>query len=67
MGNWNINVQGVGCHHNADNPTDADRLAAQFVADLIRTGHSVETATFTSGGKTDLFPKAEDPSSPATA
>lgn len=55
MGNWNINIQGIGCHHNEKNPTDADLMAAQFVADLKRAGHVVEAANFTSGGKTDLL------------
>jgi hypothetical protein len=56
MGNWNINIQGVGPHHNQDNPRDADRLAAMFVEVLREAGHTVEHATFTSGSKTDLAP-----------
>jgi hypothetical protein len=53
MGNWNINVQGIGCHHN-NIPSDADRMAAQFVRDLRAAGHTVEGATFTSGSKVDI-------------
>ena len=54
MGNWNINIQGVGCHHNKDNPTDADRMAAEFVERLRQAGHTVEHASFTSGSKVDI-------------
>ena len=54
MGNWNINVQGIGCHHNQDNPTDAEKMALKFVKDLKAAGHTVEAATFTHGGKEDL-------------
>lgn len=54
MGNWNINIQGVGCHHNADNETDANKMAEKFVSELKEAGHTVESATFTSGGKDDL-------------
>jgi hypothetical protein len=59
MGNWNINIQGVGCHHNKDYPKDADRMAAEFAVALRDAGHTVEHATFTSGSKTDVLPKAE--------
>lgn len=54
MGNWNINIQGVGAHHNADYPNDANRLAEKFVEDLKRAGHTVEHAEFTHGGKQDI-------------
>lgn len=55
MGNWNINIQGVGAHHNADNySNDADKMAARFVEELKRAGHTVEAATFTHGGKEEL-------------
>ena len=31
MGNWNINIQGVGAHHNKDAyPKDANAMAAEF-------------------------------------
>ncbi len=54
MGDWNINIQGVGCHHNKDNPTDAEKMAQQFVEALKNAGHSVSHATFTYGAKQDL-------------
>ena len=60
MGDWNINIQGVGCHHNPPNAdgvqTDAEKMAAQFVLALRKAGHSVSAATFTAGSKTDLDP-----------
>lgn len=55
MGNWNINIQGIGAHHNPDYyPKDANKMAAEFVRQLIEAGHNVEAATFTYGGKNDL-------------
>jgi hypothetical protein len=54
MGNWNINIQGMGCHHNENNPTDADRLAAEFVQVLKNAGHTVESANFTYGSKEEI-------------
>jgi hypothetical protein len=50
MGNWNISIQGTGCHHNKDNPTDANVMAQAFVDALRAAGHTVEVATFTHGG-----------------
>lgn len=64
MGNWNINIQGTGCHHNTDNPTDANVMAANFVKDLLKAGHSIEGATFTHGAKDDIsgtVPESEQP------
>lgn len=55
MGNWNINIQGIGSHHNTNHAADADKLAEAFVQELIRLGQTVETATFTSGGKVNLL------------
>ena len=55
MGNWNINIQGVGCHHNTNNPTDANRMAQRFVFELQSAGHKVEHAAFTSGSKEPLI------------
>jgi hypothetical protein len=55
MGNWNITVRGVGAHHNKLNATDADRMAAKFVADLKAAGHSVIAASITCGGENDLM------------
>lgn len=56
MGNWNIHIQGIGCHHNINNPTDANVMAKAFAEALVQAGHSVEAATFTSGSKEDLLP-----------
>jgi hypothetical protein len=47
MGNWNINIQGVGSHHNGKPEIDADLMAVEFVAFLKTKGHTVESATFT--------------------
>ena len=53
MGNWNINIQGTGCHHNmAFN--DADKMAREFVASLREKGHTVQVATFTVGSMEEL-------------
>jgi len=51
MGNWNINIQGVGCHHNTNNPTDANLLTEDFIKRLKAAGHWIEHANFTHGGK----------------
>lgn len=56
MGNWHISVQGVGAHHNQNNPTDANKMARKFVEDLQAAGHLVESAEFTHGAKEDLKP-----------
>lgn len=56
MGNWNINIQGIGPHHNRPNDIfDANNMAAEFVRLLARTGHTVQAATFTHGGAESLF------------
>jgi len=54
MGSWNITIQGVGVHHNHATSTDANRMAQDFVCKLREAGHTVESATFTSGGRDDL-------------
>jgi hypothetical protein len=54
MGNWNINIQGVGCHHNGNGVIDADLLSEEFVKRLKTAGQVVEHATFTHGGKVEL-------------
>lgn len=54
MGNWAINIQGVGCHHNQDLPADANRMARKFVEELKGAGHHIERADFTFGAKEDL-------------
>lgn len=53
MGNWNINIQGVGMHHNGK-PQDANEMAKKFAESLKEAGHHIEHATFTNGGKDDL-------------
>jgi|SRR5581483_4378389 len=53
MGNWSIVIKGIGCHHNSS-PTDADRLAAEFVKQLRKAGQNVTGATITFGAENDL-------------
>ncbi len=55
MGNWHISIQGVGSHHNKDSPTDANRMAKDFVTSLQKAGHHIENAEFTHGGKDGLI------------
>jgi len=55
MGNWNINIQGIGCHHNQNAEIDANLSAEDLVRVLRKQGHTVESATFTSGVKDDLL------------
>lgn len=54
MGDWAIVIRGLGIHHNKNRPDDANRMAAAFVEDLKEAGHTVKSATFTSGAETDL-------------
>lgn len=60
MGNWNINIQGIGCHHNKDNPTDANRMTEEFVHELLKAGHAIEWAAFTHGSLDRLLPPTFD-------
>ena len=46
MGNYAIVIMGTGCHHNADNHTDADRMAHQFVNKLVEAGHTIDGTAF---------------------
>jgi hypothetical protein len=55
MGNWNISINGVGCHHNKKLESDANRMAAEFVAKLKAAGHSVSHASFTHGGEDNVL------------
>ena len=55
MGNWTINIQGIGVHHNKDLPGDAQRIALACVRQLEAAGHHVDSATFTSGGADNLI------------
>jgi len=50
MGNWNINIQGVGPHHNINHAADANRMADGFVRMMKAAGHQITSATFTFGG-----------------
>jgi hypothetical protein len=60
MGNWAINIQGVGCHHNSDLSEDANRMARRFVKKLKAAGHHIERADFTHGAKEDLGDPAQE-------
>lgn len=55
MGNWNINIQGIGSHHTGNSAVDADAAAIELVATLRERGHQIESASFTHGGKMDLI------------
>lgn len=54
MGQWNISIHGTGCHHNKNLPTDANRMAADFVKQLRAAGHTVTKATITFGAEDDV-------------
>lgn len=56
MGNWNINISGIGVHNNTrvEVPEDADKMAKQFVKDLKERGHTIDSATFTAGYPEDI-------------
>lgn len=64
MGNWAINIIGMGQHHNRRNvvtgefdPTgkfddkDANQLFQEFVQKLVDAGHNIDSATFTHGAR----------------
>jgi hypothetical protein len=57
VGDWNITVQGTGCHHNFArddewrDQNDADRAFERFVQELRSAGHRVHSATFTHGAR----------------
>lgn len=59
MGNWNIAIQGAGCHHN-NAPYDVEQLVAKFVSELRAQGHSVEAAYVTAGSSITIASKAAD-------
>lgn len=56
MGNWTITIQGTGAHHNKDYPGDANKMAQKFVEELKVAGQTVESATFTHGGREVFAP-----------
>ena len=43
MGNWKIEIDGHGIHHNG-RTDDADAMAKAFVQALIGAGHEVKSA-----------------------
>lgn len=45
MGHYRITIEGCGSHHNKI-ASDAENLASDFVEQLKRRGHTVESATF---------------------
>ncbi|MEK6881750.1 MAG: hypothetical protein AABY22_19185 [Nanoarchaeota archaeon] len=55
MGNWAITINGIGCHHNQNSPTDADKMTEKFVNDLLKAGHSLSVADFTYGSKVSFL------------
>lgn len=54
MGNFNISIRGIGVHHNKKNKNDANRMAAKFVQEMKDAGHSISSATITTGGEDDV-------------
>lgn len=60
MGNWNIDIQGCGSHHNSVHedgtpsvPEDAEKMTKKFVEELKNKGHGIDSATFTQTGQVD--------------
>ena len=49
MGNWTIVIEGVGAHHNTNNPGDANVQAVDFVKSLEASGQRIRHASFTFG------------------
>lgn len=54
MGNITITIKLVGQHHN-QHPADAERMAARFVDELRKAGHSLVHAGVTYGGEMDVL------------
>lgn len=46
MSVWSLTIVGYGPHHNGNAAFDADFLAREFVKALKRSGHTINTATF---------------------
>lgn len=47
MGQYRIIIEGVGSHHNGPAAThDADKLAADFIRQLLAGGHTIGRGTF---------------------
>ena len=49
MGNWTIVIEGIGAHHNTNNPGDANVQAVEFVKSLEASGQRIRHTSFTSG------------------
>lgn len=60
MGNWHISIEGIGVHHNTDNPKDANKMAKVFVKELKKAGHTVVYSSFTYGGAERLDEVADE-------
>ncbi len=54
MGNWSLNVRGVGCHHNGK-AYDVEQLTADFVERLRAAGHTVDDAVITCGSEVQVI------------
>jgi len=54
MGNWTINIEGVGPHGDPEVEYNAEAIAAVAVEELRNNGHTVTHATVTSGGAIDV-------------
>ena len=55
MGNWHISIQGKGAYHNLDAyDKDANEIMKKFVEALKAADQTIESATFTYGGKDDI-------------
>jgi hypothetical protein len=54
MGNWTIVIEGVGAHHNTNNPGDANVQAAEFVKSLEKSGQRIRYTSFTFGSVQSL-------------
>lgn len=54
MGNWTIVIEGVGAHHNTNNPDDANLQGVEFVDKLMRSGQRIRHASFTFGSVQSL-------------
>ncbi|MGH7243619.1 MAG: hypothetical protein ACREJD_09405 [Phycisphaerales bacterium] len=52
---WSITIQGTGKHSSNDAVHDADQLSAAFVAALQAAEQTVQSASFTFTGKSNLL------------
>lgn len=60
MGDWAITIEGTGVHHNGIEQ-DADAVAARTVQELLKAGHKIHSATFTSGARLALPVNPDQP------